>query len=83
MALDVMQASVVPAAAPENNAARGGAGTAKLGRPLTARGRPYGTIARNWLPAPRFPYGRYSSTLRAVDTSGASGGAVSRGLVHA
>jgi hypothetical protein len=40
------------------------------------------TFSRSWMPAPRFrTKGRYVVTLRAVDTSNALSGIVSRSLV--
>lgn len=58
-------------------------GAAPFTRRFAVAGRPCGTHARNWLLAPRFRHGRYVSTLRAVDKSGASSRTVSRNLFHA
>ena len=52
-------------------------------RRFAVAGLPCGTHARNWLLAPRFRHGRFTSTLRAVAKSGASSQTVSRSLFHA
>ena len=59
------------------------AGQLSYARRFAVAGLPCGTHARNWLLAPRFRHGRYTSTLRAVDKSGASSQTVSRSLFHA
>ena len=58
------------------------AGQPSYTRRFAVAGIPCGTHARSWILAPRFRHGRYISTLRALDKSGASSTTVSRTLVH-
>jgi hypothetical protein len=56
-------------------------GTLGYTRRFSIAGQPCGTHARNWMLIPRFRHqGRFTSTLRAVDKSGASSRTVSRSL---